>query len=73
MNTTSSNTFQAAKQNFEETKQLLRDLEAFKPPPEWVLVSSSGDVWKGKPEELLQVLMPYHPLLKPLTLGELTK
>lgn len=40
------------------------ELEFIAPPNEWVLVAPDGRVWRQKPQELLQVLMPYHPLLQ---------
>lgn len=48
-------------------------IEALPKPTEWMLASPDGRFWKGKPEELLNVLMPHHPLLKPMSLGELLK
>ena len=33
---------------------------------EWFLVSPTGVMYKGSPLELLQVLLPFHPLLKGL-------
>ncbi len=33
-------------------------------PTDWILLSPDGQVWKGDPMKLLQVLMPHHPLLK---------
>ena len=47
----------------------MRELELLPRPP-WVLVSPDGRVWANdNPVELLQVLMPYHPLLKPPGFG----
>lgn len=34
-------------------------------PDEWMLAAPDSRVWRGKPEEMMQVLAPYHPLLKP--------
>lgn len=42
----------------------MRELEFIAPPNEWVLVAPDGRVWRQKPDELLKVLMPYHPLLQ---------
>lgn len=49
----------------EQVVQAMRELELLPKPP-WVLISPDGRVWANdNPVELLQVLMPYHPLLKP--------
>jgi len=49
----------------EQVIKAMRELEQL-PRPLWVLVSPDGRVWANdNPVELLQVLMPYHPLLKP--------
>lgn len=49
----------------EQVIKAMRELELLPRPP-WVLVSPDGRVWANdNPVELLQVLMPYHPLLKP--------
>ena len=42
----------------------MRELEMIAPPNEWVLVAPDGRVWRQKPEDLLKVLMPFHPLLQ---------
>jgi len=38
-------------------------------PEEWILISPIGRCMIAKPEELLKVLMAYHPLLKPIRLS----
>lgn len=49
----------------EKMIQVMQELELLPKPP-WVLISPDGRVWANdNPVELLQVLMPYHPLLKP--------
>jgi hypothetical protein len=52
--------------SIEKMHQVMQELDRvmLAPPNEWVLVAPSGLVYRGKAEELLQVLMPYHPLLK---------
>lgn len=50
--------------SLEKIHQVVRELELVPRLTEWVLCSPDGKMWKGKPEELLQVLMPHHPLLK---------
>lgn len=53
----------------EQVIQAMRELELLPKPP-WVLVAPDGRVWANdNPAELLQVLMPYHPLLRPLGFG----
>jgi len=32
---------------------------------DWTLVSPTGRVWQGTPEQMMLVLMPHHNLLKP--------
>lgn len=55
--------------NPEQVIRTMRELELLPRPP-WVLVSPDGRVWANdNPVELLQVLMPYHPLLKPPGFG----
>lgn len=34
-------------------------------PEEWLLVAPDGRAWKAKPQDLLTVLLPFHPLLAP--------
>ncbi len=31
-------------------------------PTDWVLLSPDGQMWRGEPMKLLQVLLQYHPL-----------
>ena len=31
---------------------------------DWVLLSPDGELWRAKPEDLLRILMPYHPIFK---------
>ena len=57
--------------NHDQTTLTLADLEkvvdavkTLQPDNDWMLASPDGRVWKGKPDKLLQVLIPYHPLLK---------
>jgi hypothetical protein len=51
--------------DIEEAVLRLRDM----PNHEWFLCDPEGRIWSGKPEELLQVLIPFHPLLKHPILG----
>lgn len=46
-----------------ETKSRIEAL----PKGKWVLISPDGKAWvEEDPAELLKVLLPHHPLLKPL-------
>lgn len=38
---------------------------------QWTLVAPDGRMWQGMPTDLLQVLMPHHPLLQPMGFGEM--
>lgn len=40
---------------------------------DWVLAAPDGRVWKGHPADLLNILLPHHPLMKPMSLGEIFK
>lgn len=64
MNTTAS-TIGVQPVSLEKMRQVMLELELTTRPTEWLLCSPDGKMWNGKPEELLQVLMPHHPLLKP--------
>ena len=57
-------TFATGQTNAATLDDLLKTLEKLKPNDEWWLAAPDGRVWKGRPEELLQVLLPHHPLLK---------
>ena len=57
----------------EELKRVMQEIDLLPKLEDWILAAPDGRVFKGKPEELLQVLMPYHPLLKPRSIGELMK
>lgn len=50
--------------------KIMKMVEELKKIPEpsgkWILISDTGKIYIDKPEELLLVLAPYHPLLKPL-------
>lgn len=48
----------------EKVINAMQKMEMIAPPNEWVLVAPDGRVWRQKPEELLKVLMPFHPLLQ---------
>lgn len=44
---------------------MLQTLKEFQGPvdTQWLLVAPDGRVWRAEPKDLLQVLVPYHPLL----------
>jgi hypothetical protein len=56
-----------------EVLSAMRKIDLLPRQKEWMLVAPDGRIWKADPEKLLQVLMPYHPLLKPMSLGEMFK
>lgn len=45
----------------------MRQVDLLPQPTEWTLLSPSGQVWRGTPEDLLQILLPHHPLLRPMS------
>ena len=64
MSTASTNTSPPPRlDDLKEMERVMKELA----PSAWMLLSPDGRAWKGKPEELLQVLMPHHPLLKGLS------
>lgn len=56
----------------DDVKKAAALIESLPKQTDWMLAAPDGRIWKGKPEELLNVLMPHHPLLKPFSIGELT-
>jgi hypothetical protein len=60
--TTASTTFHKSI-TLADIEEAVRKVKDF-PSPEWFLCDPNGRIWSGKPEELLQVLLPYHPLLQ---------
>lgn len=54
-----------------EMTRAMRGLDLLPAPTEWVLVAPDGRLWTAEPAVLIQVLMPHHPLLKPMGMGEL--
>lgn len=72
MITTYTSTTNAPKTlTLDDIQKAVDQVEAFKVGTDWILGAPDGRVWKGNPEQLLQVLMPYHPLLKPMSLKDL--
>jgi len=67
--TTTASTSNAKIPTIEEMLRLKEMLTAM-PKAQWVLYAPDGRVWiKTDPAELLTVLMPYSPLLKPPFFG----
>jgi hypothetical protein len=56
-----------------EVLSAMREIDLLPKQTDWVLLAPDGRMWKGEPEKLLQVLMPQHPLLKPIAFGEIFK
>jgi hypothetical protein len=47
-----------------DIEKVMRDIDLLPKNTDWFLMSPDGRAWKGKPEEMLLILMPYHPLLR---------
>ena len=56
-----------------EIARAMREIDLLPREKEWMLVAPDGRIWKAAPEKLLLVLMPYHPLLKPVSFGQMFK
>ncbi len=41
-----------------------RELELLPLPDQWVVIDPRGQVYRGRIEEVLPILMPHHPLLQ---------
>ena len=55
----------------ESLLKVKQEFEKLSLDKKWTLVAPDGRMWQGMPNDLLQVLMPLHPLLQPLGLGEI--
>ena len=50
--------------SFAELEKLAQSIESKRQTNKWILCAPDGRAWEGDPMELLQVLVPYHPLMK---------
>ena len=69
--TTSSTILEKDTITLKDIERMVENLQKSLPPipEEWVLISPTGKCMIAKPEELLRVLIAYHPLLKPMSLN----
>jgi hypothetical protein len=49
--------------SLEDTKRILSELNA---KSDWLMVGPNGQMYKGSPQDMMRVLIQYHPLMQPI-------
>jgi hypothetical protein len=47
-----------------EMLRAMREIELLQKQTDWMLVAPNGQMWKGKPDEVMSILAAHHPLMK---------
>lgn len=71
--TSSASTTGAKSLSIADIERVMREIDLLPKETDWMLAAPDGRCWKGKPEQLLAILLPHHPLLKMPTWQELLK
>lgn len=71
MNSATHTNASAKSFTIEDIKRVEQLVSSIKASTDWVLASPDGHMWRGHPADLLNVLIPHHPLMQPLSFGEM--